>query len=78
MDRRAFGGRPRIPQFATSPAQIPLYVSIFAAMAGLWCWLARRLATRASACRTIASYARMLLPIVLTGLGCRILAGAFG
>jgi cadmium resistance protein CadD (predicted permease) len=67
-----------IPLFATSPAQIPLYVTIFAAMAALWCWLARRLATRASACQRIAAYSRMLLPIVLTGLGCRILAGAFG
>jgi cadmium resistance protein CadD (predicted permease) len=67
-----------VPLFATSPAQIPLYGLIFAAMAGLWCWLARRIASRVWARQRIAAWGRMLLPIVLTGLGCRILAGAFG
>jgi cadmium resistance protein CadD (predicted permease) len=65
-----------IPLFAASRAEIPLYVTVFAVMAGLWCWIARRLAFRAAACRRIAAYGRMLLPIVLTALGCRILANA--
>jgi cadmium resistance protein CadD (predicted permease) len=65
-----------IPLFANAPGAVPLYVAVFAVMTAAWLWLARQLAASAQGRARIGAFARVALPLVLTALGARLLAGA--
>lgn len=65
-----------IPLFANAPGDVPLYVAVFAVMTAAWLWLARQLAASARGRERIGACARIALPLVLTALGARLLAGA--
>ena len=65
-----------IPLFATAPAAIAGYISVFVAMTALWCGLGYLVVNNALIGAHIRRYGHKLLPIVLIGLGIHILAGA--
>jgi cadmium resistance protein CadD (predicted permease) len=65
-----------IPLFASTPAAILSYASIFAVMTGVWCALAHRLATNRVLASPIRRYGHVVLPLVLIALGLHILSRA--
>jgi cadmium resistance protein CadD (predicted permease) len=65
-----------IPLFASTPAAILSYASIFAVMTGVWCLLAHRLATHRALAGPIRRYGHVILPLVLIALGLHILSRA--
>jgi cadmium resistance protein CadD (predicted permease) len=66
-----------IPLFASSAADIPMYFTVFALMTLLWCLLGRLLVSHQTIASLIQRYGKVLVPVVLFGLGLRILSGAF-
>jgi cadmium resistance protein CadD (predicted permease) len=64
-----------IPLFASTPGAIPLYLAVFALLTAVWILLARRLAASVLGRARIGLCARVILPLALTALGLRTLAG---
>ena len=65
-----------IPLFAAGLSEIPIYVAVFAVMTPAWFRLAQWLADRPWKLVRIGVLGRVVQPVVLTGLGLRMLAGA--
>jgi cadmium resistance protein CadD (predicted permease) len=66
-----------IPLFASSAAGIPKYASVFAVMTLLWCLLGRLLVSHRITASLVERYGHVFVPVILFGLGLRILSGAF-
>ena len=66
-----------IPLFASKPASIPVFSLVFAVMTALWCWLGHSMVQHRSLGEKLRRYGRVILPIVLIGLGIEVLLGAF-
>jgi cadmium resistance protein CadD (predicted permease) len=65
-----------VPLFASSPNGIPVYVSVFAVMMGIWCVLGYLLVNNRFVGSVISRHGHVALPFVLIGLGVYILSGA--
>ena len=65
-----------IPLFAQSPATIPVYAAVFAALTAAWCWLGYRLVRHPMIGERARRIGHAALPYVLLALGIWILAGA--
>ena len=65
-----------IPLFATAPAAIPIYVSVFAVMTAVWCGLGYLVVNNPLIGSHVRRYGHVILPVVLIGLGLYILSGA--
>jgi cadmium resistance protein CadD (predicted permease) len=66
-----------VPLFSSTPTMILPSVIAFTVMTGLWCLAAHRLVTAPALGGRIRRFGRMLLPIVLIGLGLWILRKSF-
>ena len=62
-----------IPFFASAPAAIPIYISVFIFMTAVWCALGYLVVNNPLLGTYIRRYGHMLLPVVLIALGLYIL-----
>ncbi|MGV9625418.1 cadmium resistance transporter [Streptomyces sp. NPDC003487] len=70
-----------VPVFATAGiGGMSVYVIVFLILVAVWCWAGRFFATRPVIARALSRWGRILLPVVLIGIGLLILieGGAFG
>ncbi|MFE3175794.1 cadmium resistance transporter [Amycolatopsis sp. NPDC059090] len=70
-----------VPVFATAGAgSLVVFAVVFLALAAVWCLLGRLIASHPVVARALERWGRILLPVVLIGIGLLILVegGAFG
>jgi cadmium resistance protein CadD (predicted permease) len=65
-----------IPLFAASPATVPLYAGVFAALTAVWCFLGWWFVTNQVIGGRVRRAGRVLLPYVLIATGLSIVRGA--
>jgi len=65
-----------IPLFSVQLGMLPIYLTVFALMTGLWCLLAYYLTNHPLLRERLKRYGRILIPFVLVGIGLRVLWGA--
>jgi len=65
-----------IPLFSVQLGMLPIYLTVFALMTGLWCLLAYHLTNHPLLRERLKRYGRILIPFVLVGIGLRVLWGA--
>jgi cadmium resistance protein CadD (predicted permease) len=65
-----------IPLFAKSPAAIPAYAAVFAAMTAVWCIFGYGLVNNRVLGGHVRRYGRVALPFILIALGLHLLADA--
>src|SRR5215469_30523 len=65
-----------IPLFSVQLGMLPIYLTVFALMTGLWCLLAYYLTNHPLLRERLKRYGRILIPFVLVGVGLRVLWGA--
>jgi cadmium resistance protein CadD (predicted permease) len=65
-----------VPVFANDLSAVPLYAGIFGVMTLVWCAIGHALVNNPAAGERFRSWGRVLLPVVLIGLGLWLLAGA--
>jgi len=65
-----------IPLFSVRLSALPLYLTVFAVMTGLWCFLAYYLTSHPLIRQRLKKYGHVFIPIVLVGIGLRVLSGA--
>jgi cadmium resistance protein CadD (predicted permease) len=63
-----------IPLFASDVSVIPLYVVVFTALTGLWCWLGWALVRNPVGGAVMARWGHILLPFVLIAIGVKIVS----
>ena len=63
-----------IPMFASQTAAIPIYVTVFAIGTAVWCVLGMALVKHAAVRTLLARHGHRILPWVLIGIGCYVLA----
>jgi cadmium resistance protein CadD (predicted permease) len=65
-----------IPLFSVRLSALPLYLVVFAFMTALWCFLAYYLTNHPLLRQRLKRYGHVFIPIVLVGIGLRVLSGA--
>ncbi len=65
-----------IPLFAKTPAEIPVYVAVFALLIALSCLVSRTLVKNKLLSQNITRYGHVIIPFILLGVGIYILWGA--
>jgi cadmium resistance protein CadD (predicted permease) len=65
-----------VPLFAREPGVIALYSLVFMTLTGVWCWVGYALVSQRPIGERLTRHGRVILPLVLIGLGVWILSGA--